>query len=90
MRSPSPVKTLKDGPDRASTTPEGRPPEHLPYVVELWSADRTEAVERVLARAGSAKLAHEIFKAASTEYPERRVTVQKDGRVVADTAASLP
>lgn len=76
----------KDAKAKAPRAPDSPPPENLPYVVELWCADRTAAVERVLARATSIRLAREIFKAASTEFPERRVTLQKGGRVVADTA----
>jgi hypothetical protein len=85
------VTTQKDAPAKTPAHPEeGRPPEELPYVIELWFADHTAAVERVLARALDARLAREIFKAASSEYPERRITLQKGGRVVADTAEQVP
>ena len=76
-------KSAGAGPRAAGSSP--RPQDKLPYVIELWYAERSAAVERVLARAQSARLAREIFKAASSEYPERRVTLQKAGRVVADT-----
>ncbi len=76
-------KRAKAKPQRS---PDSPPREKLPYVVELWYPDHSAAVERVLARATSARLAREIFKAASNEYPEGRVTLQKGGRVVADTS----
>jgi hypothetical protein len=56
--------------------------EELPYRVELWQG---KAVERVLARAFSSSLAHAIFKAAAAEYPERRITLQKGIKVLADS-----
>src|SRR5262249_55557517 len=61
------------------------PPEELPYRVELWLEDR-DNVERILARAVSATLAHAIFKAAQVEHPERRITLSNTGRIIADTA----
>jgi hypothetical protein len=60
------------------------PPEEFPYRVELWLGDR-DGVERTLARAVSATLAHAIFKAAQVEYPQRRITLRNDGRIIADT-----
>lgn len=56
----------------------------LPYHVELW---RQGGVERVLGRAASAALARAIFKAAMGEHPERRVTLRRGGKVIADSAA---
>jgi hypothetical protein len=75
--------------DKAKTTRTGtpsRPPEELPYRIELWNAGRG-AVERVLARAVNAQLARAIFQAAKGEHPERRITLRKGNRIVAD---SLP
>ena len=57
----------------------------LPYSVELWHEDERELVERVLARASSAALARAIFKAAQTEHPERRITLRRGARLIADT-----
>ena len=69
-----------------STVPRGAGPEDLPYRVELWDANDRECVERVLARAFSAPLARAIFKAARTEHPERRITLRRGERMVADSA----
>jgi hypothetical protein len=62
------------------------PPEDLPYRVELWLED-SDDVERILARAVSAALAHFIFKSAQVEHPERRITLSNGGRIIADSAA---
>jgi hypothetical protein len=61
------------------------PDERLPYRVELWHAENRDAVERVLARAANASLARAIFKAAQDEHPERRITVRRGARIVADS-----
>jgi hypothetical protein len=63
-----------------------RPQDDLPYRIELWHADGRDAVERVLARALNAQLARAIFKAAKDEHPERRITLRKDQRLIADSA----
>jgi hypothetical protein len=55
-------------------------------VVELWDAASPATVDHVLARAVDAKLAHEIFRAAKTEHPERRVTLREGSRIVADSS----
>ena len=63
-----------------------RPPEDLPYRIELWQQlDGRDAVERVLARALNVQLARAIFKAATTEHPERRITLRKSSRIIADS-----
>ena len=62
------------------------PGEHLPYRVELWTGDDRDVVERVLARAANAAVARAIFKAARDEHPERRITLRRGVRIVADTA----
>jgi hypothetical protein len=59
--------------------------EPLPYRIELWDAV-DDCVERVLARAFNAPLARAIFKAARSEHPERRITLRRGKRVVADSA----
>ena len=69
-------------------TPSRPPPEprdELPYSVELWRLEDA-AVERVLARASSAQLAHAIFNAARSEHPGRRITLQQGSRIIADSA----
>jgi hypothetical protein len=60
--------------------------ERLPYRIELWDAENGDAVERVLARAANVSLARAIFKAAHEEHPERRITLRRGARIVADTA----
>jgi glycine cleavage system regulatory protein len=78
---------MQDKATISRTSTPSRPTEELPYRVELWVADRTEIVERVLARATSLQLARAIFKAAQSEYPERRITLRKGTRIVADSLA---
>ena len=75
-------------PDKADarTRTASRPSEDLPYQIELWRADANE-LERVLARAASMQLMQAIFKAAQGEHPQRRITLCKASRVVADSAA---
>jgi hypothetical protein len=62
-------------------------PEELPYLIELRQAGDGDKVERVLARAFTAHLAHAIFKAAQDEHPERRITLRKGSRIIADSAS---
>jgi hypothetical protein len=62
------------------------PADELPYRVELWRDGVGEAVERVLARALNVQLARAIFNAARGEHPERRITVRKGTRIIADSA----
>lgn len=62
------------------------PEEELPFRVELWHDGGADAVERVLARAANAQLARAIFKAAQGEHPERRITLRRDARILADSA----
>ena len=60
-------------------------PDPLPYLIELWDARVEDRAERVLARAVSATLARAIFKAAVAEHPNRRVTLRRRGRLIADS-----
>jgi hypothetical protein len=62
-------------------------PEELPYLIELRQADGSEKVERVLARAFTAQLAHAIFRAAQDENPERRIILRKGNRIISDSAS---
>ena len=68
------------------TNPHGRK-EALPYRVELWDAHDRDCIERVLARAFGIALARAIFTAARSEHPDRRITVRRGTRIVADSAA---
>jgi len=72
---------------KSKVAPIGAPgdqAEKLPYRIELWSS--AEAIERVLARAINASLARAIFKAACSEHPERRITLYRGSRIIADSA----
>jgi hypothetical protein len=62
------------------------PAEELPYRVELWRDGTGDAVERVLARAANVQLARAMFKAALGEHPERRITLRRGNRIIADSA----
>ena len=59
----------------------------LPFVIELWGVDNAPAGIQVLARAQSVHLAREIFKAATTEHPERRIVLRKGKTIIADMSA---
>ncbi len=63
----------------------GDPSESLLYAIELWDSGRS-AVERVLAKAFSAELAHAIFRAARREHPKRRITLRHGTRLISDSA----
>jgi hypothetical protein len=54
----------------------------LPYRIELWDPQKKD-IERVLARAVSAPLARAIYAAALDEHPERRITLCRGERVIA-------
>jgi hypothetical protein len=62
------------------------PQEELPYIVELWSEDKSACAEKVLARAATAQLARAIFATASGEYPERRITLRLNDRTISDSS----
>ena len=64
-----------DGPPSASD---------LPFRIELWDEGQ-QALERVIARAHSAKLAEVIFKAAREQFPGRLLRLWHGADRVADT-----
>ncbi len=66
-------------------SPSGDPPDDLPYSVELWDRGNPDKIERTLARACNGELAKAIFTAAQDEFPERRITLSRSGRVVSDS-----
>lgn len=66
------------------TQPPLLEPEGLSYHVELWRRD-TDSPERTLALASYASLAHALFRAATAEHPERRITLRRGNRTLADT-----
>jgi hypothetical protein len=65
------------------------PAEDLPYRVEVWRDGQGDGdgrgIERVVARAASAQLAHAIFRAVRDEHPGRRITLSDGERIVADS-----
>jgi hypothetical protein len=65
-------------------TPADASPDELPYVVELWNAAGTKVV-RAIARAHNLGLARAIFRAASAENPQRRLTLRRNGRILASS-----
>ena len=70
--------------------PRSQPAEDLPYRVELWRGGDGDGaanggIERVVARAASAQLAHAIFRAVRSEHPERRIILREGDRIVADS-----
>ena len=68
---------------RTATRP--RPQEALPYRIELWDANA--GTKRILARAVTAQLARAIFRAATREHPESRITLRRGARIIADSRA---
>jgi hypothetical protein len=68
-----------------NSVPPG-PVEELPFRVELWHDGVGDTVERVLARALNAQLARAIFKAATGEHPNRRITLRRGSRIIADSS----
>lgn len=80
------LEQMRQGKDKAKSEGPSAPEEELPFRVELWHDGGRDAVERVLARAANAQLARAIFKAAQSEHPERRITLRKDARIIADSA----
>jgi hypothetical protein len=57
----------------------------LPYRIECCDADSRK--ERVLARAATAQLARAIFRAATAEHPESRITLRRGARIISDSRA---
>jgi hypothetical protein len=69
----------------AAPSPGAVPPdEGLPYKIELWDEARA-GVQRVLARVASAVLARAAYDAAVSEHVNRRVTLRRGPRMIADS-----
>jgi hypothetical protein len=68
---------------KARTGTLSRPPEDLPYRVELG---RAEGAGGSSACSLNMQLARAIFKAAQSEHPERRITLRKSNRIVLDSS----
>lgn len=56
----------------------------LPFVVELWTEDGRD-VESVLARVQSGSLSNAVFNASRTDFPDRRITLRRGQKVIADS-----
>ena len=71
--------------------PRSLPAEDLPYRIELSRDGDGDGdgggIERVVARAASAELAHAIFRAMRSDHPERRIILREGDRIVADSRA---
>jgi len=78
------VQTAERGSRTKRSTDDGRGAHALPFVIELWNKADSEP-PRVIARAQNAALARAIFKAASAENPDRKLTLRHNGRVLAIT-----
>ena len=63
--------------------PEPSSQEDLPYRIVLWRSQ--SEIERVLARTVSPELAQAIFRAAQSEYPQRRITLDKGDHTLSDS-----
>jgi hypothetical protein len=81
------MERTQDKANQTSGTP-AEAPEELPFRIELCSEADPGLVERVLARAFSATLARAIYLAAQSEHPERRITLTRGERLIADSSAT--
>lgn len=81
------MQSPPSGTNKSRPGPHSQRPEELPYTVELWHIDGSAKVERVLARAAHAQLGRAIFKAAQEELPDRRITLRRGSRIVADSSS---
>jgi hypothetical protein len=61
------------------------PNDKLLYCIELWGSIEGGHIEKVLARAANAKLARAIYRAAQNEYPDRRLTLRRGTKTLAET-----
>jgi hypothetical protein len=60
------------------------PDEALPFKIELWD-ERRIGVQRVLARIASSVLARAAYEAAVSEHANRRITLRRGARLIADS-----
>jgi hypothetical protein len=71
-------------PKMPRTSIRSRPHEALSYRIELWHDDGAD--KRVLARAVNLQLARAIFRAATDEHPEARITISRGTSIIADSS----
>ena len=79
------IERVQDKPKVSRIGAAERRRESLPYRVELRDERDPDVVERVLARAVNAALARTIFAAAKREHPDRRITLRRGARLIADS-----
>jgi hypothetical protein len=72
------------GEDRRLSSDDAAPGETLPYKIELWDEARS-GVQRVLARIASSVLARAAYEAAVSEHANRRITLRRGARLIADS-----
>ena len=71
-----------DGPDkRPRSDRDVAEREDLPYKVELWNEART-AVEQVLAVTANGSIGYAAYYAATSEHPDRYITLRHKNRIV--------
>lgn len=88
MRLPIGWLALPQGADDPKNSPSGpgsgrstAAHDELPYLVELWSEDRS-AVEQVLAATANSSIGYAAYHAATREHPDRYVTLRHRNRVL--------
>ena len=59
--------------------------EDLQFRIELWDGADKARRERLLARAANMRMARAIFEAARESYPDRRITLRRGSRLIADS-----
>lgn len=72
------------GEDTRLSSGAAAPNETLPFKIELWDEGRT-GVQRVLARVASSVLARAAYDAAVSEHANRRITLRRGARMIADS-----
>jgi hypothetical protein len=72
------------GEDTRPSSGAAAPEEALPYKIELWD-ERRISVQRVLARIASSVLARAAYEAAVSEHANRRITLRRGSRLIADS-----
>ncbi|HEY1798216.1 MAG TPA: hypothetical protein VGG57_19030 [Stellaceae bacterium] len=71
----------------ARISPRSRTLETLPYRIELAGAADDE--RRILARAMTLQLARAIFRAASEEHPDARITLRRGNRILGNSEPKM-
>lgn len=72
------------GEDTRPLSGAAAPNETLPFKIELWD-EAGIGVQRVLARVASSVLARAAYEAAVSEHANRRITLRRGARLIADS-----